>query len=87
MYFSSDSATFAWQDMYDIFNSPEFPDINAPGKDTKGAGKNKSPAMMSNANAVRLWPEFQYRSFESSIKELGEQLIKDGFFKLSTVPQ
>ena len=40
---------------------------------------------MSNGNAIKLWPEFQYRPFETSIRELGEQLIKDGFLQVVNV--
>ena len=72
-------ATYAWQDFYDALNSPEFPKTITPGKDTKGAGKNKSPAILSNAKAVKLWPEFKYRTFETTVKDMGDQLIKGGY--------
>jgi len=72
-------ATFAWQDFYDVLNGPEFPKTITPGKDTKGAGKYKSSATLSNAKAVKLWPEFKYRAFETTVKDMGDQLIKDGY--------
>jgi hypothetical protein len=79
----SGPATFAWQDAYDALNSPEFPNnVNVPGKDTKGAGKNRSSAIMSNGKAIRLWPEFEYRTFESTARDLGEQLVKDGYLQV-----
>ena len=78
-YHSRRPATFAWQDLYDVLNGPEFPKTITPGKDTKGAGKNKSPAILSNATAVKLWPEFKYRAFETTAKDMGDQLIRDGY--------
>jgi hypothetical protein len=71
--------SFAWQDVYDIFNSAGFPNINAPGKSTRGAGQHKAPSVTSAAKAFKLWPDFRYHTFETSIRELGEQLVKDGY--------
>ena len=83
-YHSRRPATFAWQDFYDVFNGPEFPKTSTPGKDTKGAGKNKSPAILSNAKAVKLWPEFKYRTFETTAKDMGDQLVKGGYIPVAS---
>jgi hypothetical protein len=70
---------FAWQDIYDIFHSAGFPNVDIPGKTTRGAGKLKAPTVTSTAKALKLWPDFRYHTFETSIRELGEQLVKDGY--------
>ncbi|KAF9517341.1 hypothetical protein BS47DRAFT_524000 [Hydnum rufescens UP504] len=71
--------SFAWQDVYDIFHSAGFPNVNVPGKATKGAGTRKAPSTTSTAKALGLWPNFRYHTFETSIRDLGEQLVKDGY--------
>ncbi|KAF9517342.1 hypothetical protein BS47DRAFT_524015 [Hydnum rufescens UP504] len=48
--------SFAWQDVYDIFNSAGFPNVNAPGKTTRGAGKQKTPSATSTAKALGCGP-------------------------------
>lgn len=64
--------------------APEFPNnLNVPEKDTEGAGENKWPATTSNAKAIRPWPEFKYRAFESTARNLDEQLVKDGYLQVS----
>jgi len=70
---------FAWQDIYDIFHSAGFPNVNVPGKTTRGAGKHKTPSVTSTTKALKLWPNFRYHTFETSIRDLGEQLVKDGY--------
>ncbi|KAF9517355.1 hypothetical protein BS47DRAFT_1433638 [Hydnum rufescens UP504] len=48
--------SFAWQDIYDIFHSAGFPNVDVPGKSTRGAGKLKAPTVTSTAKAFKLWP-------------------------------
>ncbi|KAF9517335.1 hypothetical protein BS47DRAFT_1359630 [Hydnum rufescens UP504] len=79
------SEAFAWQDVYDIFNSVGFPNINAPGKATRGAGKTKQCWIISNAKEAKLWPDLRYHTFESSIRPLGEQLVEDGYLTVEKV--
>jgi len=69
---------FAWQDIYDIFHSAGFPKVDVPGKTTRGAGKLKAPTVTSTAKVSKMWPNFRYHTFETSIRELGEQLVKEG---------
>ncbi|KAF9517336.1 hypothetical protein BS47DRAFT_1483305 [Hydnum rufescens UP504] len=81
VFFLSNAGEFSWQDIYDIFNSAGFPNVNAPGKITRGGGRNKVPTITSNEKAAKLWPNFRYHTFESSIRELGEQLVKEGYLR------
>jgi len=69
---------FAWQDIYDVLNEAGYPNI--PGKDTKGAGRNKVTTRVSNAKSLRLFKGFQYRPFNEYIKEMGAALDKAGLF-------
>jgi len=70
---------FAWQDIYDILHSAGFPKVDVPGKTTRGAGKLKAPTVTSTAKVFKLWPDFRHHTFETSIRELSEQLVKDGY--------
>ncbi|KAF9517344.1 hypothetical protein BS47DRAFT_1359638 [Hydnum rufescens UP504] len=54
---STDS--FAWQDIYDIFHSAGFPNVNVPGKTTRGAGKQKTPSATSTAKGSQVVARLQ----------------------------
>ncbi|KAI0061189.1 NAD(P)-binding protein [Artomyces pyxidatus] len=67
---------FAWQDLYDVLNDVGY---DAPGKDTKGAGKNKRNVPVLNNKTFKYFPEFKYRSLEESVREMGVDLKARGY--------
>ncbi|KAI0042904.1 NAD(P)-binding protein [Auriscalpium vulgare] len=68
---------FAWQDIYDILNEAGY---DAPGKDTRGAGKNKHlKVYFSSAKTFKFFPDFKYRALKESVLDMAVDLKKGGY--------
>ncbi|KAI0061159.1 D-lactaldehyde dehydrogenase [Artomyces pyxidatus] len=67
---------FAWQDMYDILNDAGY---DAPGKETKGAGKTKQNTAVVNTKTFKYFPDFKYHPLEETVRDMGAELKARGF--------
>jgi hypothetical protein len=74
------TATFTYQDLYDVLLDHNIAPGKVPGKETYGLGKKaaKSPSH-SGAKSLRIFAGLKYRSLDESIKEMGKDFVKYSF--------